>query len=256
MTIPTSEQIKERPILFSTPMIRAILEGRKTQTRRILKAPRLKVWVPKTIPSEIPGFGKALAGDRSYKAEMNQYGAVSAQVGGHLHGLKPGEFEWLSPYSADRLWVRETCVRFTGIPIKGLAWPTFDRWALAPDKDPYKSLLPKAGNEVPISQLENAAACVSVPSIHMPRWASRIDLEVVKVRVERLQDISEEDAQTEGILNHNGRFFTHDSEKGSEVQGYATAKTAFQSLWELINGPGSWVLNPWVWCIEFKRVRP
>jgi hypothetical protein len=78
------------------------------------------------------------------------------------------------------------------------------------------------------------------PSIHMPRWASRITLEVVSVRVERLQDISRVDAIAEGCCDPDS----------------STPKLAFEMLWQSINGPGSWEANPWVWVVEFKRIEP
>jgi len=79
------------------------------------------------------------------------------------------------------------------------------------------------------------------PSIHMPRWASRINLEVVSVRVERLQNISEDDALAEGI---------------TLVERGTSPVDQFKKLWESINGPGSWEANPWVWVVEFKRIEP
>jgi hypothetical protein len=97
------------------------------------------------------------------------------------------------------------------------------------------------------------------PSIHMPRWASRINLEVVSVRVERLQDISEEDAMSEGIESWEERGvddaqdYYRDYVTGGHVYN---AKDSFRSLWQSINGPGSWEANPWVWVVEFKRIEP
>lgn len=95
------------------------------------------------------------------------------------------------------------------------------------------------------------------PSIFMPRWASRILLEITNVRVERLNDISEEDAINEGIIkDSDGFFIASDSPEAHHFlrQPHLTAKGAFHTLWESINGPGSWESNPWVWVIEFKRV--
>ena len=92
------------------------------------------------------------------------------------------------------------------------------------------------------------------PSIHMPRWASRILLEIVSVRVERLQDISEEDAKSEGV-RWDGEYWrggTHPIKKTDQC--WSTVSDAFKALWKAINGPGSWDANPWVWVIEFKRI--
>ena len=154
-TSPTIPHAKERPIIFSGPMIRAILEGRKTQTRRI---------------------------------------------------VKPNCLSKLSPYgrTGDRLWVRET-------------------WGHNPEGPGY---VYRSDGDFDMKFHGDRWR----PSIHMPRWASRITLEVTGVRVERLQDINEEDALAEGVEH------------------------AFRSLWESINGPGSWDANPWVWVVEFRRV--
>ena len=93
------------------------------------------------------------------------------------------------------------------------------------------------------------------PSIHMPRWASRIDLEVVKVRVERLQDISEEDSLAEGVEALRGQFEGAFSAGKNALSG-TTAKECYERLWNEINGPENWNANPWVWVVEFKRIRP
>ncbi len=96
------------------------------------------------------------------------------------------------------------------------------------------------------------------PSIHMPRWASRITLEVTGVRVERLQDISEEDAIAEGVeVLWRGYDDAQDFYRNYHTGGYLfTAKASYRTLWESINGPGSWERNDWVWVIEFKRIEP
>lgn len=91
------------------------------------------------------------------------------------------------------------------------------------------------------------------PSIHMPRWASRIDLEVTGVRVERLQDISEADAMAEGIRCTGQCSYWWDGMQGDP---HRTAADAFRALWESINGPDSWTANPWVWVVELRRIKP
>ena len=182
---------KERPILFSGPMVRAILEGRKTQTRRVVKfdpCPSSYAMV-----SHYDGLGNVVLTDGSYL--RCPYG-------------QPG----------DRLWVRET-------------W-AHRRWMLG-DASPDPTTVYRADSD-------DLRGCDRWrPSIHMPRWASRITLEVVSVRVERLQDISEEDAMAEGVAlaeNYRGRL------------------AHFAGLWEQINDLGSWNANPWVWVVEFRKL--
>lgn len=185
--------IKERPILFSGPMVRAILDGRKTQTRRIIKGNG--TW---SVDSE--DDGKPWPG---YGDEFGDWVRAKCPYG------QPG----------DRLWVRETfgyafdCGHFNHLHQN-------------------RQVLYKVGD-----------TCVERwrPSIHMPRWASRINLEITGIRVERLQEISEEDAEAEGSDTCLG-----------EVPLF-TYTEAYQVLWESINGEGSWDANPFVWVVEFKR---
>lgn len=194
--------MKERPILFSAPMVRAILDGRKTQTRRVVKH-----------------HSTCVPGHQAWEMTRCQYG----QLG-------------------DRLWVRENGwerpERTPKMMREGAdTWPKFaydaEGWSEQDHAD-FK-----------------AWGFKRRPSIHMPKWASRITLEVVGVRVERLQDISEEDAKAEGVIEGTGDFIGCFS-CGSALSG-TTARECYSRLWEIINGPGSWDANPWVWVIEFRR---
>lgn len=223
--------MKERPILFSAPMVRAILDGSKTQTRRALRIQPLDVLLMKEDKAGVEWVGLM-------QREPEPKGTVFRCKFG-----KPG----------DRLWVRET---WQG-PLLGTAGD-------------YKAF--NAGGQKAIQKPEccvyRATDTLNAvdddgrelgwrPSIHMPRWASRILLEITGVRVERLQDISEEDAAAEGIhydrtIPFNGPWFI----EPSDPQGYLLASSCYQALWEQINGPGSWNANPWVWVVEFKRVQP
>lgn len=185
--------MKERPILFSAPMVRAILNGSKRQTRRVVKRhnmdhPAIKEYILRLCPYGQPG---------------------------------------------DQLWVRENFCKPPNDDYKYRADDGFDGWK-------WK------------------------PSIHMPRVASRINLRIDDIRVERLQDITEHDAMREGIIqinissltkgasiptthaypNHNGAGFCQD------------AVHSFETLWQRINGEKSWDENPWVWVIEFQRIKP
>jgi len=212
--------MKERPILFSKPMVRAVLAGTKTQTRRAVKHPLLKD-LPRIID-----MGDGWWGNEGAQARC-PYG-------------QPG----------DRLWVREAwshdaesleqCRASAEDAMGGGAYgPYYRATEVAPDTLSWK------------------------PSIHMPRWASRITLEVTDVRVERLQDISEADAKEEGIeRTRRGdmwRTYRPDCVQHWNTDaelGHKMASSSYASLWESINGPESWAANPWVWVVEFKRKEP
>jgi hypothetical protein len=94
------------------------------------------------------------------------------------------------------------------------------------------------------------------PSIHMPRWASRITLRITDIRVERLQDISEDDARAEGAMWHDGGTYWHSGWRHDYSDVHADAYSSFARLWNNINGPGAWDANPWVWVVSFERVKP
>jgi hypothetical protein len=210
--------MKERPILFSAPMVRAILAGTKTQTRRVVK------------PRKDPDFGChmapcEIAGDE-HKARLCPYG-------------QPG----------DRLWVRESFIHE----------PADYCWEAS------VSIPSRPASTVYRADADDPNGGRWSPSIHMPRWASRITLEVTGVRVERLQDISEVDAIAEGIERGAGfpgwyrGPLAGDSASLQQAGRDFKIPTAFphlayRALWESINGPGSWDANPWVWVVEFRRV--
>lgn len=228
--------MKERPILFQGAMVRAILKGSKTQTRRIVKpAP----------PSNTVAMGRWQdpGPEPAYWAFMRDGPAEPDHPfgGAELHG-EP----WRCPYGqpGDRLWVRET---WAIVPRTAYARSDGVQQTLRPDDD-HDAVIYRAGWDRSDSGFRWR------PSIHMPRWASRITLEITGVRVERLQDISEADAIAEGI--------EPDVQPGDSVplwRNYRTGNTtaspaySYESLWESINGPGSWDDNPFVWVVEFKR---
>jgi hypothetical protein len=207
--------MKERPILFSAPMVRAILAGTKTQTRRVVK----------------PRKGE----------EVDPSG---------IYDLHPGDREIARcPYGhpGDLLWVREawrTLRRFDGQTI---ATMPRDSWIAYEADENQGDALPKdAGGRMGKVR----------PSIHMPRWASRITLEIVSVRVERLQEISEADAVAEGVTRQMRSMLGWSAEESEEAFNARQARSTFGLLWESINGPGSWASNPYVWAVEFRRVMP
>ncbi len=201
--------MKSRPILFSAPMVQAILSGRKKQTRRMLKP-----------QPECRGVGGWFWNDWRWQ---DHAGTV-------LKGLEED-----CPYGqpGDQLWVRE---KFQPLLADGVNhwqanWKTGAGYAISyPATDGVKEYIDADDNL--------SDACM--PSIHMPRWASRIDLRITGVHAEMLQDIDVEDALAEGI--------THRTMNDPCVE--------YRHLWEEINGPKSWSANPWVWVIEFERVKP
>lgn len=205
--------MKERPIIFSAPMVRAILEGRKTQTRRVVKPQ------PRT------------------RADIGHFGAGMPFI---RAASKPVRCPYGQP--GDRLWVRETCaIRSIGGAVKDsihyAATPELGRF-LQSDMRTF------ADSKPPPFQGR------WTPSIHMPRWASRINLEVTGVRVEQLSGVKEADCWAEGIE----RSTESPTQASTMFSDYAHPRCAFMHLWEQINGAGSWNANPWVWAIEFQRV--
>ncbi|NMX84661.1 hypothetical protein HBO11_03715 [Pseudomonas sp. WS 5010] len=212
-------EIKERPILLSAPMVRAVLEGRKTVTRRALKMPH--------------GFWETSAAGELVPIPANC-----------PHG-KPG----------DRLWVRESHAqvfegdipqgRYTG-PIGTMGSPARPDW-----KSRY---VYRADGDMPNVQWHHVGDSQPVrwtPSIHMPRAACRILLEITDVRVERLQDITYEQAAAEGVHRGPLREWCA-SDEGGACHKYPVP--AFRDLWQSVGG--NWDANPWVWVVEFKRVTP
>ncbi|MBP8005845.1 MAG: hypothetical protein KAZ18_02970 [Acinetobacter sp.] len=226
--------MKERPILFSTEMVKAILEGRKTQTRRVMRRQPDAVEYFKRgeettdtnakyailrCYNNPKGFKKCASGwsaDAKYKTPFHEF-----NVG-------------------DQLWVRETW-QIIGDP----ATLPCQRHNLIYRAD-YPNCVDKRYDTIPdISEVKFK------PSIHMPRWASRIQLEITNIRVERLNDISDSDAKAEGVLE---TMYGWKSQSDSYRYG-ETPSAAFHILWEEINGSESIKANPWVWVVEFKIIQ-
>ncbi|MCC3159719.1 hypothetical protein LJ737_20930 [Hymenobacter sp. 15J16-1T3B] len=235
----TSIQVKERPILFAGAMVRAILSGQKTQTRRAVKLDHL---IPKRMQDEastVESFFNA-------NPVWTQQGFIEASN--------------LCPYGqpGDRLYVRETWANLTA-EVEGQPTGREDGDTWGPTWV-YKA---NTGDE------QGMADCGMKwkPSIHMPRRASRILLEIVSVRVERLQDMSEADAVAEGLKicpNMNGRpgstgYVFPDCHYDKAGLCHSMAVTAFSQGWDSIYGESetqAWQANPWVWVIEFRRINP
>ena len=221
--------MKERPILFSAPMVRALLDGTKTQTRRVVK-------------------GKALD---TIDFMSNSVGEQDGSTADLIQACHEGQLKvWSTGYPADkcseaihcpygqlgdRLFVRET----------GWERPERTPKMMREGADTWARYYYDA-DQLSWQDHEDFKAWgfKRRPSIHMPRWASRITLEITGVRVERLQDISEADAVAEGAHSSvnwpGGRF----------------ARGNYAHLWWTINGDGSWESNPWVWVVEFKVLKP
>lgn len=219
---------RERPILFSGPMVRAILDGRKTVTRRAIKH-QPDVPVTDAIPRRNYPHGPATV-DWYWRPQH-----------GHLNGAPSHGWDFKCPYGepGDRLWVRETWMdlRGTGVEHRPTPDSPLQRYAYGADSPPG-SASDEARKDFGLKWR---------PSIHMPRAASRLLLEITAVRVERLNDISYEQARAEGYPA--GR---EAETGGSDMDAWLW----FRSLWEEIAGPGSYADNPWVWVVEFKRVTP
>lgn len=230
--------MKERPILFSGPMVRAILEGRKTQTRRVIKLRKLHV-------SDTPGY------DFQFRDKQLRW-----------HDYRHEDFLKLCPHGApgDRLWVRETWADVNTTEGPAIAYRannglvTWHEFSKVFDKDygagPSMNYKAYPGDYVMWCDdlFDGAPDHKWRPSIHMPRWASRITLDIKSVRVERLQDISEEDARAEGVEPD-----IHLYEVNGDVHESWDFVKGFEDLWESINGKDSWAQNPWVWVIEFEQ---
>lgn len=236
--------MRERGMIFNAEMVRALLDSRKTQTRRVLTPRQLGLIELAAIAGECYPLesGQQHANSQSYYREHCPFGAVG-----------------------DRLWVRETWA---------VVSHAFDDDGLmvgyVPDR-PSKAVHEKAFGRGYYSGHTIYAAdggftwgdddgCVDgrsywKPSIHMPRWASRITLEITNVGVQRLQAVSQGDAMREGLIRlpASGRYCLNE---GDQYFGGASrdAREVFSWLWSSIYGDESWQANPWVWVVEFKRV--
>lgn len=241
--------MKERPILFSGAMVRAILDGRKTQTRRAVSRLNRMGKVTEFQPSTTPGYDWAWR-DRGMR--WNEVDDARLRQQFCPYGV-PG----------DRLWVRETWADVHPIAVQegrysvqgraGIPGPppvhyrTIYRadgearphWRNKSHQHPYFTADEADADPIYRQHMSPKEFAGWTPSIHMPRWASRLTLEITDVRVQRLQDITEADVVDEGVSTA-GPFAVHH----------------FMDLWNSINGTGAWNANPWVWALTFKRVLP
>lgn len=236
-----SAAVKERPILFSAPMVNAILAGTKTMTRRLV--PHL-YWISDMAPGLRPYWREETArggGPFDPKLATCPYGV-------------PG----------DRLWVRETWAPMARARDTRVAY----RADMVIQNQTRRDGTPSDLVPWPVDNTRGRGYAVTrwTPSIHMPRWASRIMLEVTAVRVERLHEITEQDARAEGVDHVLPQFLSlreDDDREGPEVGGRMVgdettgfARDNFCRLWEQINGERApWAANPWVWVVSFTRAR-
>lgn len=242
---------RERPILFGSAMVKAILEGRKVQTRRIVR-PQPKPWA---LNDAFLDTGDGEPVTLSQLEELCPYGV-------------PG----------DRLWCREawksedySCAdeqQDDGHECGDHCEQTYVYYAATPRvgyrPKPDKARITYLDESTPLDANPFLASAPWRPSIHMPRWASRITLEVTEVRVQRLQEISEEDAQSEGVepmslTEEEIAAATSESFNDRLIRalgpGQFSHRFTFEMLWQEINGKRApWASNPWVWAISFKRV--
>lgn len=226
---------KERPLLMSGPLVRATLAGTKTVTRRLVNPQ------PKILPGwSTRGLSEPLIDGVEFAPGTPRYLIVAADWLAQHNDEIVAKF---CPHGGpgNRLWIRETMRQRDG------AWTYAADGAEVslPQDDP------RIGAMLSWAHHKEGDVCVS---IHMPRWASRIDLEIVSVRVERLQAITEEDAKREGVEPANLGML-------ADEPGCALSYVVpFRELWNEINGSrkggATWESNPWIWRIEYVRRRP
>jgi len=231
---------RERPILFSGPMVRAILDNRKTQTRRVVKPPK-----------DHCDDGRPMLYDLSRAFADNGYLHVPFAHPGDGWQKQPIDDTRIRHYApwdeGDLLWVRET-------------------WATSEDIDGRPVMVYRAGGTRLIgpdgeSVHHGEHRCTALvttwrPSIYMPRWASRLTLEITAVRVERLKEISEADAIAEGIVVSDK--YAYSPSGVARFRDYDGARVSFAELWNAIYAKADrgWDANPWVWVLAFRRIKP
>ena len=224
----------DRQITFFAPEVRALLDGRKTQTRRVLKPQPVRTARTLIAMSPVP----VRADDWSWPTKSQSSVIVSCKP----HPPEQYLLDFPLRYApGDRLWVREQCVTWIEAP-ETVTYPV----RYAADDPEWELVKQEAGRDRPDWKLR--------PPTQMPRWASRLTLTVTDVRVQRLQGISEADAVAEGLeawLGYHDEDVFKNYGEGLDFSGYGAATSSFRNLWNSLHGPEAWNANPWVVAISF-----
>jgi hypothetical protein len=217
-------EIKEKPISFSAPMIQALLEGRKSQTRRIIKPQREVKWFPDSENFNVKNAGWFAHIEENDTSHDQEWRSIQCPYGG----------------IGSRLYVKEN-IEAVGHNVMGqnlVRYAADERTLVAADSEQCEMvwLSPRRKRN----------------SRYMPRWASRILLEITDIRVQRVNEISAEDCIAEGCEDrcHGEYDFDYD------IRYTTHAQSNFRRLWDSIHGEGAWLRNDWVWVLEFKRIEP
>lgn len=234
--------MKEKPINFSAEMARAVREGRKTQTMRVMKPQ----------PTGLPTGAYCDPYNGDYSA-FTFWTSENKMLNGQTGSVKE-TCHWKSPYQpGDRLWVREpwAAVRFLTDPETGHVDEVCGSHDIPPDSENNFWTPVYKADPCHEESIEDRGF-VFRPSVHMPRWASRITLEVDEVSVMRVQDITEEQAKAEGVIYPwpNAPF----KEAPLRDKSLTIHQIGFAALWDSICGPGAWDRNDWCWKIKFRRI--
>lgn len=263
--------MKDFPLIFSCPMVRANHKGIKRMTRRVVDMDRLKVVTRHEVRSDLSAFIRpqlVAPKGAKLKGTLNPHGAVSCLIDGKELGLKPREFDFVCPYAQgqtvlikegdrsvwtilphkSRVWVRETFSMRTKTHGDDTVFPKYKA-----DAESEKIFSTYGGECVPVDYYDWQ------PSIHMSRAVCRDVYGVTKVRIERLQAITETDAIAEGaeVVDRDGDtlFYRNYFDEGYP-HGILTARDSFMTLWHALHGfkgTHSWDANPWVWVVEYDN---
>ncbi len=240
--------VRERPILFSTAMVQAILAGRKTQTRRIAKHHPAHIynWTEEEMEGLEHKYIKWVSED-----EEGVFGPewVMLNGDGDMEGVLG-----LCPYGkpGDVLWVRETFRKYFNVDEDG--YPHYDDVIIEYAADNPEPIYMRDGDGFQMFNKDGSERYLPYSaSIHMPKAIARIWLQIEDVSIERLQDITEEDAKAEGVkIVASNPIFNFYKSYMPERECFNNAYNSFQTLWQSINGVESWNANPWVWVVKYK----